>query len=79
MSNEIDNGGSAFACAAENGHQAGMSLRDYYAGQALQGIMNSEDLRNRAVRKDVTVRPEDCFAHNAYLVADAMIKARGKS
>lgn len=25
----------AFACAAENGHQPGMTLRDYFAAQAL--------------------------------------------
>lgn len=28
-------GGPAFACASENGHQPGMSLREWFAGQAL--------------------------------------------
>lgn len=29
----------AFACATENGHQPGMTLWQYYAGAALQGLL----------------------------------------
>ena len=35
-----NDGGPAFACAAENGHQAGMSLRDWFAGQVLVGLVD---------------------------------------
>jgi hypothetical protein len=44
----------------------GMTLRDYFAAKALQGLLS-----------DTTVRstPEE-FAANSYMVADAMMKAR---
>lgn len=44
-----------------------MTLRDYFAGQALAGIMNRG-----------TFGPGDAsgFAHCAYLIADAMLAAR---
>ncbi len=54
------NGGSAFAYATENGHQPGMSLRDYFAGQALAGFC---------------VKNKHC-AKEAYEEADAMLKER---
>jgi hypothetical protein len=34
MADKRNDGGPAFACAAENGHQEGMKLRDWFAGQA---------------------------------------------
>jgi len=43
----------------------GMTLRDYFAGQALAGIMSSTD----------ACGPED-VASRAYVVADAMLKER---
>ncbi|MDB5490321.1 MAG: hypothetical protein JWO78_170 [Micavibrio sp.] len=79
----IDNGGPAFPIPYIEGQQGlewnycgGLSVRDYMAGQALVGIMASDDLRKEAVRKDVTVKSIDVFAFNAYLIADAMLKAR---
>lgn len=47
--------------------QEGMSLRDYFAGQALVGIIASE-VENRT--------PSEIVAKRAYELADAMLKAR---
>ena len=53
--------------------QGGMTLRDYFAGQALAGVItvcnNDTELRNGT-------RPEDYFAIKAYAIADAMLAAR---
>ena len=47
--------------------QEGMSLRDYFAGKALEGTLPGAML-------DV-----DEYARLAYRMADAMLKARGQS
>ena len=41
-----------------------MTLRDYYAGQALPGLVDM---------------PPEAAARKAYLIADAMLAERGKS
>jgi len=46
----------------------GMTLRDYFAGQALMGILNNAGCFANMKDSDV--------AENAYHAADAMIKAR---
>ena len=47
---------------------AGMSLRDYFAGEMLSGILaNSEDWDEQVV------------AHNCYKMADAMLDEREKN
>lgn len=50
--------------ASTNG-QEGMTLRDYFAGQALAGIMQSS-----------SIFPADSAASRAYTVADSMLKER---
>jgi hypothetical protein len=60
-------GGPAFGHGNPNdGGAPGMSIRDWFAGQALAGLFASG--------------PHDCdehgLAHDAYLHADAMLKAR---
>ena len=45
----------------------GMSLRDYFAAKALQGMIAKPSLK---------ATPEE-FAQKAYMIADAMLKARG--
>lgn len=65
-----NNGGPAFGHGDPvNGGDPGMSLRDYFAGQALVGLYASG--------------PHDCdqngLAHDAYLAADAMLKAKAKA
>ncbi len=56
--------------------QAGMTLRDWFAGMAFQGLCSS--LANRAV--DVS-SPFDhaMFAYESYKAADAMLAKRGKT
>lgn len=70
MSKPINNGGPAFPNKDELGNMIpGMSLRDYFAGQALAGLLTqpAED----------EYGPK-CFAEAAYEMADAMLKARNK-
>jgi len=69
------NGGPAFPCAQE--HQqgmngiggAGMTLRDWFAGQALAGYFAAPNTPHRGA--------DDCAAY-MYQVADAMIAERSK-
>ena len=63
------NGGPAFPAPAfaENITTQGMTLRDYFAGQALAGMFAD---RNRSLTQ------EHHMAHDAYLIADAMLAAR---
>ena len=61
----INNGGAAFPNAHFNDVR-GMNLRDYFAAKALQGLLSDTSVRST---------PEQ-FADNAYIVADAMLKAR---
>jgi hypothetical protein len=70
MSENIEDGGPAFPCegGVNSGLYAapGMSLRDWFAGQALTAI--------NSYWSDEETR--ETFARNAYQMADAMIKAR---
>lgn len=50
----------------------GMSLRDYFAGQALVGFMASSDSKERPTLS------LEYFARCAYETADAMLEARDK-
>lgn len=86
MSNK-DSGGPAFPCALgwietdmNSGAQTsvdvrdvchGMSLRDYFAAQALHGICAHADTWG------LTTSPK--IAHQAYELADAMLFARGEA
>jgi len=45
--------------------EQGMTLRDYFAAKAMQGLLASD-----------VYAPKDKFAENAYAMADAMMKAR---
>jgi hypothetical protein len=51
------------------GYARDMTLRDYYAGRAMQGILTATLTPN-------TVWSRDEAAETAYNVADAMLKAR---
>lgn len=73
---EKNNGGSAFP----DFKQTGMSLRDYFAAQALAGIMsNAIGLGTLAkeARED-NVSYADAIANSVYELADAMIAERAK-
>jgi hypothetical protein len=74
---KINDGGAAFARgphgfdddAKPYGHQKGMSLRDYFAGQAIAGFLACPTMRDGMTSVE--------YAKGAYQVADAMIAARG--
>ena len=76
MSNQpINDGGPAFARDSHMDkqiglyvQQQGMSLRDYFAAAALQPLVTS------AIELDHS--KWDAAAQHAYLIADAMLKAR---
>ncbi len=59
------------------GNSPGMSLRDWFAGQALVGVLSSEKFHEaiEAITND-GVRGVGIVAGAAYGIADAMLKAR---
>jgi hypothetical protein len=68
-----NDGGPAFPIeTTATPYAPGMSLRDWFAGQALAGIMSNCTGDGRT-----TWLPESAAFH-AYSVADAMLKARGQ-
>ena len=68
--NTIDNGGPAFPLQSIGPDfapgYAGMTLRDYFAAKAMQGMLADSEAGGSV---------ED-FARNAYAMADAMLAAR---
>ena len=62
----MGDGGSAFPCITSGNHVKGMTLRDYFAGQALAGIMACNDLASTPL------------AEMAYKVAGKMLEERDK-
>jgi hypothetical protein len=85
MNNEINDGGPAFPTSStatsitkredgasiltNYGHAVGMTLRDYFAARALQGLLP-------VIAKDYDVFFANKVAHACYETADAMLKAR---
>lgn len=72
MTKKIDDGGPAFPSPTsefEDGWD-GMSLRDWFAGQALAGMFNHAGWINTIDNDQVEA------AKRAYLIADAMLAAR---
>lgn len=67
---EIKDGGPAFPCTDAKGFVSeGMSLRDYFAAQALAGLM-TDAMRND---RSFSLNARDCYA-----LADAMLAEREK-
>lgn len=75
--NEQNNGGPAFpqdydtammANLAPSKGALGMTLRDYFAAKAMQGLMASSKMSDDCTPTDVAL--------DAYDVADAMLRAR---
>lgn len=58
----------------------GMSLRDWFASQALVGFLSNPSGPKSAgeVAKKRGLGSEEVLAHDAYEIADAMLKARAK-
>ena len=69
--NKTNTGGPAFPVPDIDGSAVceGMTLRDYFAAKAMQGILSATLTPN-------TIWSQDDAAETAYNVADAMLKAR---
>ena len=68
-----DDGGRAFPAAATNltFASSGMTLRDYFAAKAMQGM-----LANPKLHAQILMAGQSWIEESAYKVADAMLKAR---
>lgn len=76
MTDQINTGGAAFPIiGTENTNYVheGMTLRDYFAAKAMQGLMSAHD--NTGIWMATGISDE--VAKNSYEVADAMLAARG--
>ena len=76
MSN-INNGGSAFP----NPHFSdisGMSLRDYFAAKAMQGLFSGKVMQNILNDNYPGKYTREIIAEEAYCLADAMLAERAK-
>ena len=69
-------GGPAFPVPDGASDMPGMTLRDYFAANAMQGLISCPDWREGA-GEDVGMDASDYTASVAYMMADAMLKARG--
>ena len=56
----------------------GMTLRDWFAGQALSGFLGTEAcIEGTNYLRRAGENPEQCVAETAYRIADALLAARG--
>ena len=60
--------------------QDGMDLRDYFAAQAMQGLLSNADIvkTHQEIATFTDVSPSDILCKESYFIADAMMKAREK-
>ena len=84
MSDDAKDGGPAFPAGVYGSEmRRGMSMRDWFAGMALQGIMANPE-RWKQIAEDYKSRKktyEQCSQSNAvkaYSLADAMLDERAK-
>lgn len=79
MSAKKPDGGSAFPLRFSEVADRGMSLRDYFAAQALNGMLqdNTNVLRIAQSAAEGEL-PEAAAARSAYGLADAMLLERAK-
>lgn len=84
----MNNGGQAFPRAGSGSHVEDMTLRDWFAGQALAGGMATDDggtINSAARELEIEPSTYDCNVHRPLLVAkrlyryaDAMLAERAK-
>lgn len=84
MTEKIDDGGPAFPTEPNTQPgfylHHGMSLRDYFAGQALPAVISATSAgQHRPTARDSDTSISFAIARDAYLVADAMLAARKAS
>lgn len=76
MSEKAKDGGQAFPCARpELGWADGMTLRDYFAAAALQGMLSNEGVSSEFT----TEAFEKAAPKAAYALADRMLEARANN
>lgn len=86
MSDHND-GGAAFPLGTSSNSEAehmmavgtgGMSLRDWFAGQAVSGMASSPDMWAAIAKtaKSLGISESSCIAASAYDIADSMLSAR---
>lgn len=66
---EVDGGTDGVGCKDGVWHYTGMTLRDYFAAKAMQGLVENANWRGM---------PEDALAKESYKLANEMLKARGE-
>lgn len=79
---DIDDGGAAFPMTQSDGKggggyplpSRGMSLRDWFAGQVLVGILSNPETNNGIKINGQPQTPQKA----SYMIADAMIAERNK-
>lgn len=74
-----NDGGSAFPMATK-GAPEGMTLRDFFAAKAMQGMLSNDEMifRYGACAKENNISPDIVLATAAYGISDAMISERAK-
>ena len=60
------------------GAATGMTLRDYFAAKAMQGLLADPPAALIRLAEQEHKSIADTYAHEAYVYADAMLKARAK-
>lgn len=81
---KADDGGSVFPLTGRTYGSNGMSLRDWFAGQALTGLLAKEGASGDAMSRIATGDNPECQASmfagtdalRCYIYADAMLAAR---
>ena len=70
MSNNT--GGPAFPTSNGGSPDDGMTLRDYFAGKAMQALITGPDVMDDHYEEETN----EYVAKRSYFIADAMLKAR---
>ncbi len=79
MSERKNDGGPAFPSQANNTDKfEGMSLRDWFAGQAIIGVLGAYADPNARSRAKANGEGATHMAEAAYVIADAMLAERAK-
>jgi hypothetical protein len=74
-----DTGGPAFPFTCEKYHSEGMTLRDYFAAKAMEGLIaNNNQYRRFSAKESLCQLRTDAqeIAQAAYIIADAMLERR---
>lgn len=78
--NKHDNGGQAFPSNTDTHQYPGMSLRDWFAGMALQGILSNQEMRSGLIEvaDSEGISVIDFISQSSFAHADSMLKERSK-